>query len=57
MKPTKKSLSELKEKIADQEKVKYAGNFDEFSHFIWWLESKLTGVELSLIINRAVIKQ
>ncbi len=30
MKPTKKSLSELKEKIADQAKVKYAGNFDEF---------------------------
>ncbi len=57
MKHTKKSLSALKEKITDQEKVKYAGNFDEFSHFIWWLESKLTGVELSLIINRAVIKQ
>ena len=55
--PDKKTFAALKATLEGHAKVKYAGNFDEYSHFIWWLDSKIKGLKLSQVISKAVIKQ
>ena len=55
--PDKKKISALKVTLQKKAKEKFADNFDEFSHFMWWLDSKISDDELSNIIDQAITKQ
>ena len=39
----KKTFIKVKEKLMLSKKEKYAANFDEFDHFLWWVEGKIGG--------------
>ena len=41
---TSKAFIDLDKKLSLAGREKYADNFDEFHHFMWWIESK-TGVK------------
>ena len=51
-----KGLLELREKLLRAKESEYSENFDEYHHFMWWIESKLRQQPLSKIIKEGLRK-
>jgi len=51
-----KGLLELRNKLLRAKETVYSTNFDEYHHFMWWIESKLRAVPLSKIIKEGLRK-
>ena len=49
-----KGLLELRDKLLGAKETEYSINFDEYHHFMWWIESKLAIKPLSKIINKGI---
>ena len=52
-----KGLLELREKLMRAKESEYSENFDEYHHFMWWIESKLSRKPLSKVIKEGLQDQ
>ncbi|HIA36323.1 MAG TPA: hypothetical protein EYN89_06185 [Flavobacteriales bacterium] len=53
----KKAFIELKKKLSHAAQEKYASNFDEYHHFMWWIESKKGGRSITEIAGDVIHKK
>jgi len=49
-----KGLEALRDKLLEAKETAYSKNFDEYQHFMWWIESKLKSKPLSKIIREGI---
>jgi len=49
-----KGLEALRDKLLEAKETAYSKNFDEYEHFMWWIESKLKSKPLSKIIREGI---
>ena len=54
---TSKAFIDLDKKLSLAGREKYADNFDEYKHFMWWVESKIGGKSITELARAAIHKK